>query len=112
MHTQFLTPPRHWTRSSPFASVPELTRADRLMREMGRRIRQRRTELKLSQSVLGDSVAARLREMGAEWPTTIRQATVSDWERGVRAPDLISVVALAKELEMSVGRLVTGKDCG
>lgn len=105
-----------WTRADRFAVVPELSRADRMMREMGRRIRQRREFLKLSQSALGEGVLARLIEMGAGpsggGPRVVRQATISDWERGVRAPDLISVVALARELGMTVGKLVTGQDCG
>ena len=105
---------RHWTRSAPFAVPPELSRADRMLREMGRRIRQRREYLKLSQTALGEGVSARLTELGAEHLRlgTIRQATVSDWERGQRMPDLVCVIALAKELGLSVGKLVTGKDCG
>lgn len=109
-----------WTSPSFFAPVPpELSRSDRLLRDMGRRIRQRRIALGLSQSALGEQVAERLREMGAElnWPTkdnqlTIRQATISEWERAERKPDLLAVIALAKELGLSVGKLVTGKDCG
>lgn len=102
-----------WASPSPFLPVPpELSRSDRLLREMGRRIRQRRMALRLSQGALGEGVAARLAEMGAEWPTTVRQATISDWERAERQPDLLSVIALAKELGLSVGKLVTGKDCG
>lgn len=94
------------------AVPPSQSRTDRLLRDMGRRIRNGREALKLSQGAFGEGVAARLHELGAEWPTTIQQARVSDWENGKRWPEPICLYAIAKELGISVGKLMTGKDCG
>jgi len=68
----------------------------KLRRDMGRRIAKARTEQNMSQTKLA-------RKLG------IDRSRLSKWERGLHAPLLQQLVALAQALSLSLDHLLTGE---
>jgi transcriptional regulator with XRE-family HTH domain len=68
---------------------------NRVMRQLGRRVRRRRRFLDLSQEVVAERAG-------------IHRTMVSLYENGERQPLTTSLVRLAAALGLSVGRLLTG----
>lgn len=65
--------------------------------EMGERIKQRRTELKMSQDVLCKFVG-------------VSRVSITGWENGNAVPKAPYLIGLAKGLQVTVDWLLTGKD--
>lgn len=71
---------------------------DRRLREFGRRVKRKRLALEMSQRFAADLIG-------------VRQATWSEWEGGLKWPDMENAIALSRLLGLTLDELVLVRKC-